>query len=117
MSTQSNEGITLVAASALSAYTRVYVDSSGQAALAGADNQDIGVVQEDVASGGNAPIRLWGAGSMFIKTSSAITAGGMVYPAANGTVSGSKDDNQIGLAAQAATASGDVIEIIPTLNA
>lgn len=114
--TQSNEFRSLVAAAALSAYTRVTVNSSGEAALATNTNQCVGVNQEDVAAAGIANIRLYGHGTVMVMADGAITAGGMVFPAANGKVSGSTAANQIGLAAEAATADRDIIEVVITHN-
>lgn len=107
---------TLTAAAALSAFSRIIVDSSGEAALASNNGLSIGVLQKDVAADDPAPVRLY-APTFMMMASGAITAGSQVYPAANGKVSGSQvTDAQVGVAIEAATADRDIIEIAITLN-
>ena len=104
---------TLTAAAALSAFSRITVNSSGQAALATNTNQDVGVVQQDVASGDPAPVRLY-APTFEIMADMAITAGSQVYVNSNGKVTGSAIGQQMGLAIEASTADRAIIEIALT---
>jgi hypothetical protein len=115
MSTQTSYVRTLTAAAALSAFSRVYVDSSGQAALATNNDLHIGVVQMDVASGDAAPVRLYHP-SFMMKAAGAITAGSQVYPTTSGQISGSAVATEIGMAINAATAANDIIEVAILLN-
>lgn len=115
MSVQNELTKSLTAATALSAYTRAGVDSSGQATAAGATNLAIGVIQNDVALGDVATIRLYHP-TCLVKAAGAITTGSQVYAAASGQITGSAAGNEIGVALESATASGDIIEIAETLN-
>ena len=115
MSTQTDFVRTLTAAAALSAFSRITVDSSSQAALATNDNLAVGVLQADVASGDPAAVRLFHP-SFLMKAAGAITAGSQVYPTTSGQISGSAVGNEIGLAIDAATAANDIIEIAVLLN-
>ena len=101
------------AAAALSAFSRITVDSSGQAALATNTNQDVGVLQQDVASGDPAPVRMY-APTFEMMANMAITRGSQVYPTTNGQISGSAVGQQAGLAIEAATEARAIIEIALT---
>lgn len=115
MSTQNDCVKSFTAASAISAYSLITVNSSGQAALATTNDLHVGVAQADVASGDQTPVRLY-TPTFLMKAAGAITAGSQVYPAASGKISGSAVGSNIGMACEAATASGDVIEIATLLN-
>lgn len=110
MATQVSSVRGFVAAAALSAYSRITVNSSGQAALATNTNLDVGVLQEDVASGDTGAVRLYKPSFQF-KAAGAITAGSQVYPTTSGQISGSAVGTNIGLAIDAATAANDIIEV------
>lgn len=104
-----------VTSAAVSAYRRVTINSSNYVAAAGATDFAIGYAMEDAASGDTVRVRLANAGGTFLVAANvAITAGSELYPAASGRVTGiSTGLRQIGLAAQAATAQDDIIEMIP----
>lgn len=110
MSTQQILSRTLVAASAISAFSRIGVDSNGKATVATTDNLDIGTAQSDAASGDLVPVSLYH-GTKIMVAAAAITAGSQVYPAAGGQISGSQVGGDIGIAIQAATAALDQIEV------
>ena len=118
MSQQTMEAtISLQAASALAIYRRVKLDSSGYAAYAGAGEPAIGITQAAAASGEQVAVRLLnGAGTFKMTAGAAITALKPVY----GLASGKIDDavtaalrHCCGIALEAATADGDVIEVLP----
>ena len=118
MSQQTMEAtISLQAASALAIYRRVKLDSSGYAAYADAGEPAIGITQAAAASGAQVAVRLLnGAGTFKMTAGAAITALKPVY----GLASGKIDDavvaglsHSLGIALEAATADGDVIEVLP----
>lgn len=118
MSQQNENGFkTFVAAEAIAQYLRVKLNGSGQAALAGLNEPAIGIAQRGVASGEMCPVRLLNCpGTFKMKASAAITAYAKVF----GTASGKIDDTTqpglaggcLGTALEAATADGDIIEIL-----
>lgn len=105
---------TYTAGEAIGAYVRVK-KSSGNVVAAGAGEVGIGVTAANVENGGLVPVMLWnGYGTAFMKAGGAITLNAAVYPIANGKI----DDAQstqgapLGYAEEAATADGDVIEVL-----
>ncbi len=79
----------------------------------------VGVTQEPRAASTTAvpqyvPVRFLNAGSCKVMAAKAITAGTPVYKAAAGKITdGSTGSVRIGLSLEAATADGDIIEILP----
>ena len=109
-----------VGASALSVGQRVAL-SSGLAVAADATNGNaIGVAIGDAAASGIVTVKLNTApGTFEMKAGGAITAGAVVYPAASGKIGSStvSGNVKIGIALEAATADGDVIEVALGVNA
>jgi len=108
---------TFVAGEALDAYLLVKVDSSGNVvkATATASEPKVGYTTASVASGEAANISLiHGGGSAFATAAEALSIGDIVYGDANGKVSASgSNGDKIGITLTAATADGDVIEVLP----
>jgi predicted RecA/RadA family phage recombinase len=109
-----------VGASALTAGTRVSL-SSGLAVAAGAPNASaLGVAIGDAPANGIVTVKLNTAGGTHeMKAGGVISAGAVVYPAASGKILASQtsSNNAIGIALEAATADGDVIEVVLGVNA
>lgn len=107
-------------------FCRVKLDSSGYVVLAGASEPSIGVLQPAASlgdgSGAWVPVRLFNAAGTFkMKAGAAITQFAQVTGIANGkiddvTAVGDAFGVGIGIALEAATADGDVIEILPTVQ-
>jgi len=90
--------------------------ASGVLALAGINENDIGVLEYPTVSGDEqGTVRLRSAeGSHQAVAAAAITAGALVYTAASGKVSVSASTAFLrGIALTAAAADGDVIEVLP----
>ena len=108
---------TFVAAEAIGAYILVKVDSSGliETASATATEPKVGYTTTAVSLGQAANVSLiHGGGSSYATASEALAIGDIVYGDANGKVSatGSSGD-KVGITLTAATADGDVIEVLP----
>jgi hypothetical protein len=77
----------------------------------------IGVAQYAAASGAVVAVKLFGAESLEMTAAGAISAGASVFLADDGKVqalpAASATYKRIGVAAEAATADGDIIEVIP----
>jgi len=102
---------------ALSKNTRVLLDSSGTISVAGATDDWIGTVVEDVAASGYGTVKLRNApGTHFFVASAAVTRGAKLFPTASGKVDDAAGTGvYIGFeAAEAATADGDIIECVPS---
>ncbi|MCW8129617.1 MAG: DUF2190 family protein [Planctomycetota bacterium] len=110
--------ISLEAAEAIGQYLRVKLNSSGKAALAGAGEPAIGISQVAAAQGAQVSVRLLnGPGTFKMVANAAIAALAVVYGVASGkiddTTGAGNPGHGIGLALEAATAQGDVIEVLP----
>lgn len=98
---------------ALSPYTRVKVDSSGQISAAAAADTAVGVTMEPVAAGGCGTVKLFSAAGSFLMTANgAIAAGTLVFPAVAGKIAGTGTTALSFQNLEAATANGDVIECV-----
>ena len=93
--------------------------SAGVLALAGANDRELGVIEQStlVATYGaaqfNAPVRLRTAqGTEKMIATGAISQGAVVYADANGGTTATVGTVQIGIALSAATANGDIIEVL-----
>lgn len=99
-----------VAASAIAQHLRV--KTSGALALAGAADVELGTMEVACTAAGPTTVRLRTAkGTCKMVASGAITAGVTVYAAASGKIA-SSGTVTIGTALEAATADGDVIEVL-----
>ncbi len=105
-----------VANAALGIYTRVKL-SSGKVASAGASDPSIGTLEKATfADGDSVAVRLRTAqGTKKMVASVAITSGASVFAAASGKVAATGTIFE-GIALQAATADGDIIEVMPCPN-
>ena len=112
MSQQPDSPKTFVAGEALNAWCRVKISGS-TVVYADAGEAAIGVTQMAVASGGNVPVRMnYHGGSHKVLTDTTISAGASFYAADNGEISSSASGSAVGIACEAATTAGDIIEVI-----
>jgi len=97
---------------ALAAYLRVKTPNS--LALADATDVELGTMEEAaLAANDIRAVRLRTAqGTCKMVAAGAITLGATVYGAASGTIDDIDNNNKIGIALEAATAAGDVIEVL-----
>lgn len=117
MSQYNESGVkTYEADGAIGQYLRVKHDGSGQVTLAGLTDTDIGAAERpSYAAGDNIPVRLRTApGTCIMVASEAIAKGALLYSAASGKVSDQDGGSAvvIGHAESAATADGDLIEVL-----
>ena len=99
------------AAAALTRGQRVKINSSKQVAAAGVERFD-GYIVNDVASGAMAAVRMRAAPGTFIAVANeAISAGAVIYCGLAGKVSDTQKGGAIGIALQAASGDGAIIEI------
>lgn len=100
------------AAGAVAKYLRV--KTPGAVAAAGALDQSFGTMDTDCLAAGRCSVRLKTAqGTQKMIAAAAIAAGAYVYGAAFGKVSSVANGNIEGIAKEAASADGDVIEVQP----
>ena len=106
--------ITRQAGEDLIAFRRVKISGS-TVVYADAGDAGIGTVQAavDYSEDANAAIRLDNAGTSKMTASGAVTAGAKVYSDDDGKITATKSDYTVGFAIEAATADGDIIEILP----
>lgn len=104
-----------VATSPLPQHVRVTVNDSGLLTVAGESDFAIGISTEIVPGGTHATVKLWSsAGTFQVLASGLIPIGARLYAAADGAVSAT-GTCELGLRAiEAATASGDIIEVCTT---
>lgn len=121
MSGKYTEGVlTLLAGAALAAHVRVKVSSGTttdpvEVVAAGAGEACIGVTEYAAASGDPVAIRPVNmSGSQRVTASAAIGRGASFYGAANGKIATTVSGSIQGVALEAATADGDVIEVLFT---
>lgn len=93
--------------------TRVKLDT-GTIVTAGAGEDAIGVALDTVADGVYCAVKLFCApGTQAIVAAGTFALGATIYGAATGQIDDAVSGNKIGTAAEACTAAGQVIEIIP----
>lgn len=114
---QQNEGgfKSFTATAAVSRYRRVKLTTSSGTAVehAGAGEAFIGVAQNDAAIGAHVTVALCGRGRTFKAVAAeAFDAGATLYGGALGKVQDTASGTAIGTALEAATADGDVVEIV-----
>lgn len=102
---------------AIPAYSLVTVDSSGTIAASGdnATEQIIGVTTEDVAASGYGNVRLLNAGGTIqvLTSGDTISIADTCYVDGSGKVGTDSSNTKIGVALEASSTDGDVIELIP----
>jgi hypothetical protein len=114
--------MTFVAGANLAAYTLVKMGSAGtitnSTGVASEDNDVFGVVQEAVSSGDAVRVTNLNCVSSFkVLVGAAVTKGAKVYTAAAGKGSATATSlTFLGLARDAATADGDIIEVLRVLG-
>lgn len=102
---------TFTATGTLGQYLRVK-NTGGTLSLAGANEDDVGTVENPVLAAGPATVRLRTAqGTMQMVASGAVSSGSPVYAAASGKVAAT-GTQQVGIACTTATADNDVIEVV-----
>ena len=111
MSTQGyGVDITLLAAADFSAkqFYAVKVDNTGKAALAGAGDWAIGILQNNPTSGEAATVRI--SGKSKFSADAAVAAGAKVTPSADGQVVTAviATDNTLGVCLEATAAAGEI---------
>lgn len=105
---------TFTTGEAIAAYLLVKLSGDFTVSLAGIADSAIGVSREAVASGGELGVQLLNKkGTVKLTASGAITQNAAVYPASSGKISSTIAGRKIGYALEAATADGDIIEVVP----
>lgn len=117
MSQFNDSGLKAFEASApIAQYARVGVAADGTIAEAGATAKGIGVARVAAFAAGEViTVKLWSkSGTMKMLAGGAITAGAAVNSIADGKIddSGAVGSYDVGIALEAATADGDVIEVL-----
>lgn len=110
---------TFVAGEALEAYRRVKL-SAGTVVYADIGEQHLGITEYKVASGAHVAVRLRNApGTRLAVAAEALAAGAALYGANDGKVQDTSTGAGavLALALEAATADGDVIEVLETVHA
>lgn len=107
---------TFVADEAIAIYTRVKLDSDGRVTTAGLTDKEVGTAVTPAAAAGD-PITVklrTGAGTHKMIAVEALAIGATVYTEAAGKVQDTAQATafQVGTALEAATADGDVIEVL-----
>lgn len=111
-----NTNKTFVANGAIAAHTLVKLEAAGTIATAGAGDAPIGVAMYDIADGVAGAVALLNQqGTVEIYAAAAITNATVVYGKASGYIDDgtAAGDYQVGVAMEAATAAGDIIEVMP----
>jgi len=110
--------LTATTAEAITQHRLVRHDSSLNLVYADAGEMPLGPVDRVVASGDEASVALLAnkCGTIKLTASGAISAGARVFTAADGKISATNSMILVGTALEAATADGDVIEVLPDLK-
>lgn len=111
-----NEGpvLALPAAGTITRGERVILNSSRQWAQAGVNDKAEAVAEADATVGVMLPARLLNCGgSVKIKMGVAVAVAGLIYSAASGKGGVTNTNRLEGKALEAATADGDIIEMLP----
>ena len=116
--TNQDSGRTFIATGvAIPAYSLVTVDSSGTIAASGdnATEQIIGVTTEDVVASSAGNVRLLNAGGTIqvLAGGDTIAIADTCYVDGSGKVGTDSSNTKIGVALEASSADGDVIELLP----
>jgi hypothetical protein len=115
-----NSGLrTFIAGEALGENIRVKIESGTtmdppEVVAAGAGEQHIGVTQFAVADGTAVTVKITATpGTVEVVAADSFSRGATLYGAASGKVSDTASGSAIGIAVEAATATGDIIEMAP----
>ena len=109
---------TFTTAEALNAFCRVKLDSSADVVYADAGEDWIGTTEEYAASGADVAVRLRSAsGTRKMLVAGAVSIGDIVYGADDGEIDDAPTGEAVGRALEAATADGDIIEILTVVGA
>lgn len=113
--TNDNGFASFVAGEAISQYARVKLNTSRQVVEADADDKGIGTAVIETASGAHCTVKLWTApGSHKVVAAGAVSVNDIVYGADEGKVDDVVGTGiAVGRALEAATADGNIIEILP----
>lgn len=106
------------AGAALAQFLRVKL-STEKLAAAGAEDEGVGTIEEAAfADGDFCSVRLWNAmGTRKMVAAGAIAKHAIVYGAASGKIDDVANGNPIGIAMEAASGNGSIIEVLTGLNA
>lgn len=88
------------------------VKADGTLTAADANRDWIGSSLEPRTSGQSLPIRFASAGSHKLTAAAAISAGAIVYKAANGQIGTTNTNARVGIALEAASGAGSIIEVV-----
>lgn len=116
MGSQFNESgkRTLVAAEAISKYLRMYIDSNGKFAVAGAGIRCDAISVDNCASAEDCTGHLYNApGTVMVTAAGVVAKGDLLYGAASGKVSTTLSGAPQFVALEAATGDGAYIEAVP----
>jgi len=112
MSQQTESPKTFLSGEALARFRFVKFDAAGTVMYAAAADLGIGVTQQAVAITTGVAVRLVNTGgSLKVTAAAAFSAGDYLYHAADGKVSSTPAGPRIGVALEAATADGDLVEM------
>lgn len=112
MNSYTEKGRSFEAGEALAKYRRVK-KSGATVVYADAGEDSIGVTMHNAASGAQVMVKLFNDGGTFpIEAAAAITANAAVYGANDGKIDDTVSGDKLGTANEAATASGNIIEVL-----
>lgn len=117
LSTIDHYEATFIASADIAEHLRVYLDSNGQLAVAGATDQAIGYLRQGGAKSGKAAtVRLVSAPSAIGIANEAVAVGTALYAGASGKVTDTKpaSGKHVGCAGNATTADGQQILVLKT---
>ena len=105
------------AAEALATRCRVMLNSSGNILYADAGHEAIGVTEAAIASGDDGLVRLrTAAGTRKMTAAGAFSINDVIYAADDGRIDDDPAGVLVGRAIEAATAAGDIVEILPAVS-
>jgi hypothetical protein len=115
MSKQQNSPCSFTAGEALEAFRRVKM-SGATVVYADAGERGFGTTQAYVANGGQATIRLDTEGTAKMTAAGTFAAGATVYAADDGKIDDVVVGKPVGKSPVAATAAGDILEVVPVFD-
>jgi hypothetical protein len=110
--------VTFKAGEALLQYRRVKIESGTtstppEVVYADAGEQAIGEVMRDTADGALVAVRIFAWETKEGRAADSFSIGASLYSAADGSISDTSSGSAIGIALEAATAAGDIVEYLP----